>query len=171
MECPCPTRWASNRTWTCFPHERLLANFRPNKGFAHAIRRRLACQGSHSNGSYDVGLTRSQEGRRQRARRKAPSDVAPSTSSPSPWSPSEIASSRMEWLHGAKEQPSEVLLSALLAPQQLPPQRLPVLLALLEGRPDLPACLRAAAGGLGAVAAAVTRSELLQRLLPGGRLH
>ena len=59
-------------------------------------------------------------------------------------------------------------MDALFAAESVPPPRLPVLLALLEGRPDLEQALVEA--GLPAAAAAVLRSDLLQRLLPGGLL-
>ncbi|EFJ52793.1 hypothetical protein VOLCADRAFT_127324, partial [Volvox carteri f. nagariensis] len=120
----------------------------------------LACRSTSKEGSYNTSLTRSQEGRRQRrARRKA------SFESPR-WSPSEPAASRSEWLQGAKEQRTEVLLAGLLDPDSIPLARLPVLLTLVEGRSDLEDCVIAA--GLPAVAAAVLRSDMLLRLLPGG---
>ncbi|KXZ52205.1 hypothetical protein GPECTOR_10g836 [Gonium pectorale] len=104
-------------------------------------------------------------GGNMRSRRKAPSSVVGAPT----WNPGESASSRSEWLTVAKEQPTEVLLDALLAPEAVTPQRLPVLLTLLESRTDLEAQLVAA--GLARVAGVVVNSTTLQRLLPGGVLH
>ncbi|KAG2435477.1 hypothetical protein HYH02_011772 [Chlamydomonas schloesseri] len=102
---------------------------------------------------------------RQRARRRT---GPPSTATVSRWSASDVDASRFDWLDGAKQQQTQVLVDALFAAEAVPAQRLPVLLALLEGRPDLEQAL--AAAGLPAAAGAVLRSDLLQRLLPGGLL-
>ncbi|GLI63063.1 hypothetical protein VaNZ11_005965 [Volvox africanus] len=127
-----------------------------------AAQRFLVCRSDKNYGSYDTSLTRSQAGRRQKHARHRAFVESPR------WSPIEPATSRSEWLQGAKDQGTEVLLSSLLAPESVPLPRLPVLLTLVESRSDLEECLLAA--GLSTVAAAVLSSDMLQRLLPGGVL-
>jgi hypothetical protein len=62
----------------------------------------------------------------------------------------------------------QVLLEALLNPGEVPLPRLTAVLAIIEGRSDLKAAV--AAAGPHRFAAAVLRSDGLQRLLPDGLL-
>ncbi|GIL77829.1 hypothetical protein Vretifemale_7309 [Volvox reticuliferus] len=166
MERPCPIRSTGSLTYVSLCHAIVaLGTRRGCLEFGRhtvAAQRFLGCRSFKDEGSDDTSLTRSQRGRRQKhARRRA------LVESPR-WSPTDPATSRSEWLQGAKNQGTAVLLSALLAPESVPLPRLPVLLTLVESRSDLEECMVAA--GLPTVAAAVLSSDMLQRLLPGGAL-